>query len=95
MFKSLPEKGPYVFPSVRSKELSLKKGVSVLWWGRIRKRAGLPDVTIHDLRRTCESNLPIRGENLAVIARVLNQYKLSQHGDLRTPEFSAGPISPL
>jgi integrase len=61
MLKSLPQEGPYVFPSVRSKDLSLKTGVSVLWWGRIRKRAGLPDVTIHDLRRTCASMLAMKG----------------------------------
>jgi integrase len=70
ILKSLPQEGSWVFPSVRSKELALKKGVCVFWWERIRKRAGLPDVTIHDLRRTCASWLAISGENLAVIARV-------------------------
>jgi integrase len=77
ILKSLPQESSWVFPSVRSKELSLKKGVSVLWWERIRKRAGLPDVTIHDLRRTCASWLAISGENLAVIARVLNHTTLA------------------
>jgi integrase len=77
MLKSLPQQSPWVFPSVRSKELSLKKGVCVLWWERIRKRAGLRDVTIHDLRRTCASYLAISGQNLAVIARVLNHTTLA------------------
>jgi hypothetical protein len=48
-----------------------------VWWGRIRERAGLNDLNIHDLRRSCASWLAIRGENLAVIARVLNHTSLA------------------
>lgn len=47
-------------------------------WQRIRARAGLEDVRIHDLRRTCASWLAISGENLSVIQKVLGHTNL-QH----------------
>lgn len=40
-------------------------------WRRIRERAGLPDVTIHDLRRTTGSWLAMSGASLPVIGKVL------------------------
>ena len=47
-------------------------------WSVIRRAAGLDDVTIHDLRRTCASWLCVQGTNLAVIGRgVLNHTNLS------------------
>lgn len=47
-------------------------------WHAIRTGAGLPDVTIHDLRRTCASWLAIHGENMAVIGKgVLNHTSIS------------------
>jgi integrase len=77
MLKSLPQRGPWVFTRVKSVDMPLSKSVSFFWWRQIRKRAGLPDVTIHDLRRTCASYLAISGENLAVLARVLNHTTLA------------------
>lgn len=41
-------------------------------WIRIRDRAGLPDVRIHDLRRTLGSRLAIAGNSLPLIGKVLN-----------------------
>jgi integrase len=50
-------------------------------WAVIRTAAGLGDVTIHDLRRTCASWLACSGENMAVIGRgVLNHTSLSHTG---------------
>lgn len=46
-------------------------------WERLRRRMGLPDVRIHDLRRTCASMLAINGSNLPVIQQVLNHRSLS------------------
>ena len=40
-------------------------------WDRIRDRAGLPGVRIHDLRHTFASVLAARGESLLVIGRIL------------------------
>jgi len=77
MLRSLPQEGPWVFASPRTRETYVKKVTSYVWWQRIRQRAGLNDITIHDLRRSCASWLAIRGENLAVIARVLNHTTLA------------------
>lgn len=46
-------------------------------WRRIRTRAGLPDLRIHDLRRTCASWLAINGANIPVIQTVLNHSSLA------------------
>jgi integrase len=59
-------------------------------WNRIRTAAGLPDVTIHDLRRTCASWLACHGENLAIIGNVLNHSGL-QH----TAIYARLNISPV
>ncbi|RPH47280.1 MAG: hypothetical protein EHM84_08295, partial [Lysobacterales bacterium] len=55
----------------------VKKSTRFHNWRRIRERAGLPDVTCHDLRRTCASFLAISGENIAVISKVLNHTTLA------------------
>jgi len=46
-------------------------------WNRIRKKAGIEDVRFHDLRRTIGSWLAGSGENLQVIAKVLNHHDVS------------------
>ena len=46
-------------------------------WRRIRARAGLKDLKIHDLRRTCASWLACHGSNLSVIQQVLNHSSLA------------------
>ena len=46
-------------------------------WRRIRKRVGLRDVRIHDLRRTAASWLAINGSNLPVIQSMLNHKSLT------------------
>lgn len=46
-------------------------------WAVIRRRWGLEDVRLHDLRRTCASLLAIEGENLPTIQSVLNHRSLA------------------
>ena len=41
-------------------------------WSRIRERAGLPDITVHDLRRTVGSRMAQSGVPIEHIAQVLN-----------------------
>lgn len=41
-------------------------------WARVRERAGLPDVRLHDLRRTVGSWLALSGVSLPMIGKVLN-----------------------
>ncbi|MBF6571639.1 MAG: site-specific integrase [Candidatus Binataceae bacterium] len=46
-------------------------------WHRIRTRAGVPDVRIHDLRRTLGSWLAASGYSLPLIGRALNHTNVS------------------
>jgi integrase len=46
-------------------------------WQRIRKRADVPDVRIHDLRHTLASWLVAQGFNLSLIGRALNHSQVS------------------
>jgi integrase len=46
-------------------------------WQRIRERAGVPDVRIHDLRRTLGSWLAAQGYSLPLIGRALNHTNVS------------------
>ena len=60
---------PYVFPGIREGDhLRDLNGP----WARIRKRAGLEDVRLHDLRRTVGSWLAIHGASLPLIGKILN-----------------------
>ena len=80
--QALPRVCAYVFPASPNPRNGFQAG---LWcgtgvehaWGVIRRRAGLPDVRIHDLRRTCASWLAIAGANLPVIQQMLNHASLS------------------
>lgn len=75
--KALPRSGSYVFGTART-DSHWPPTTAHLYWKRIRSRANLHDVTIHDLRRTWASWAAMDGENLAVIARVLNHSNLQQ-----------------
>jgi integrase len=71
---------PWVFPGT-SKDApreDLKRS-----WDRVRKGAKIPDVTIHDLRRTTGSWLVQRGVPLKVIGAALG------HRDTRSTEVYA------
>jgi len=46
-------------------------------WQKIRRRVGLDDVRIHNLRRTAASWLAINGSNLPVIQQMLSHKSLS------------------
>ena len=65
---------PYVFPG-RSGQGHLVNVDRA--WERIRTKARIPDVRIHDLRRTVGSWLAGSGESLPMIAKVLNHRDLS------------------
>jgi len=76
LLKGIPqlEGNPYVFPGHKGTGhlVNLSKP-----WKRIRERAEIPDVRIHDLRRTVGSMLKASGEDLTLIAKVLNHQELS------------------
>jgi integrase len=46
-------------------------------WERIRNAAGVPDVTVHDLRRTLGSWMAAQGDSLLLIGRALNHQSSS------------------
>jgi len=46
-------------------------------WQKVRAEAGMGDLTIHDLRRTCGSMLAQRGCSLVLIAEILGHRDLS------------------
>ena len=71
ILRNLPryEESPFVFPSPtdpRTHRRDIKPQ-----WQRIRKAAGLEDVTLHDLRRTAGSYMAQAGVPLLVIQQVL------------------------
>jgi len=80
--RTLPRVSEYVFHST---PCSKNGGHAGLWsvtavehaWQKIRRRVGLVDVRIHDLRRTAASWLAINGSNLPVIQQVLNHSSLA------------------
>jgi integrase len=68
LLRELPRYNEYIFASKRGGHLTQPQGA----WQRIRARAGLGDVHIHDLRRTCSSLLGHRGASFPLIGAVLN-----------------------
>lgn len=73
--ETLPRRSEWVFPGQGGRAWS--GGTAEKEWGTIRRRWGLDDVTLHDLRRTCASYLAMHGENLPTIQNVLNHRSLN------------------
>ena len=61
--------GTFVFPSPVVPDKPLGDGLSL--WHRVRVRAGLADVRLHDLRHTYASQAVMQGIPLPVVARLL------------------------
>lgn len=75
----------WVFPSSGSKSGHVSKSGHIVdikkQWEQLRDQAGLPDVHIHDLRRTLASWMIKEGVDLKVVQSTLN------HKDLKTTMF--------
>ncbi|WP_235522998.1 site-specific integrase [Novosphingobium sp. Leaf2] len=68
---------PFIVPNPET----FKPFVSVYnAWDNARRRAGLPDVRMHDLRHSAASNLVNSGQSLYVVAKVLG------HAQVKTSE---------
>lgn len=79
VLRSIPrfEDCPYVVPNPKT----LKPFTSVYnSWDQARRRAGLADVRMHDLRHSAASNLVNAGQSLYVVAKVLG------HAQTKTTE---------
>lgn len=86
---ALPHVNAFVFAT---KQGHWSKTLAFEYWQDIRRGAQLPDVTIHDLRRTCCSWLACHGENVAVIGRgVLNHTSLANTGIYA--RLNTGPVA--
>ncbi len=71
LLEGLPrETSPFVFPG-RTRGTHLSVSNINRAWRRARKAAGVPDVTIHDLRRSCGSWLAMQGVGLPIIGAIL------------------------
>lgn len=75
--KALPSygAGQFVFPGNRADSHLVAPGYA---WERIRERAGLEDVRIHDLRHSFASFNLAAGVPLATISKMMNHSSLSQ-----------------
>jgi integrase len=76
LLQTLPrsQDNPYVFPGT-GKEGHLVNVSKA--WGRIRKKAGITDVRIHDIRRTLGSWMAVAGESLPLIGAALDHSNTS------------------
>ncbi len=76
MLKSMKAEAdsPFLFPGkVPGKPLQeIKKA-----WNTIRKKAGLPDVRLHDLRHTYASHLVSSGLSLSIVGKLLGHTQAS------------------
>lgn len=88
------ENNPHVFPGYdhRARQWSADKGRATFdhAWRKIRNKAGLHDVWIHDLRRTAASYMAQSGESLYLIGRTLNHS--SPGTTMRYARFQKGNI---
>ena len=66
---------PYVFPSPSDSRRSLSSNIPL--WRAVRRRAGIEDVRLHDLRHTFASHAVLRGIPLPVVSRLLGHKRPS------------------
>jgi len=67
IFDSIPKSGEWIFPSTDGPRRDFRRQ-----WRRIKKKAKLEDVRLHDLRRTLGSHLASDGVSLRIIGSILN-----------------------
>lgn len=67
--------GQFVFPSPVNPDMH--RGPELSLWPRVRKRAGVTDVRLHDLRHTYASQAVMKGVPLPVVARLLGHRNLT------------------
>ena len=66
---------PYVFPSADDPMKPLSQNYAV--WSLVRKRAGIEDVRLHDLRHTYASHAVMQGIPLPTVAKLLGHRHVS------------------
>ena len=81
------EGSPYVFPSIRG--IGPLVGLQKIW-NRIRQRAGLEDVRLHDLRHSFASVGAAGGDSLYIIGKLLGHAQ--QHTTQRYAHLADDPM---
>jgi integrase len=89
ILNGLPSKGTseFVFPGAGKSGHLAEPGKA---WRRIRERAGVPDVRVHDLRHTLASWLVAEGFGLPLIGKALNHSQVAT-----TARYSHLAIDPV
>ena len=72
-----PRSGPYVFPSPGDPARPMTKSSSARFWYLVRRRAGIEDVRLHDLRHSFASYAVMQGIPLPTVAKLLGHHKVS------------------
>lgn len=80
--KAIIERQPWgdstwVFPSFLDRTEQRSTGSVEGFWRKVRKRAGIEDVRLHDLRHTVATQAVLRGVPLPVVARLLGHSQVS------------------
>ena len=60
---------PFVFPSPRNPDRPYSDNLAL--WYRVRRKAGIEDVRLHDLRHTHASHAVMNGVPVPVVSRML------------------------
>jgi integrase len=93
ILRALPREAgnPFIFPSPRSRDGKPKHMANIQKrWEKIRTRAGLEDVRLHDLRRTVGSWLASSGNSVLVVQQALHHK--SYQAALIYARLSADPV---
>ena len=69
--------GPYVFPCPDDPMRPMAESSSLRVWYLVRRRAGLEDVRLHDLRHSFASHAVMRGVPLPTVAKLLGHRQVS------------------
>ena len=72
-----PRSGPYVFASPGDPMRPVTKSSSARFWYLVRRRAGIEDVRLHDLRHNFASHAVMQGVPLPTVARLLGHRNVS------------------
>lgn len=76
VLRALPCASTWVFEGTDGRPWSASSTEKA--WGNFRRMISLPDVRLHDLRRSLASYLAMHGNNLSTIQKVLNHHSLAQ-----------------
>ena len=93
VLSELPRDGDFVLPSVKSNNAPLSVSTMERAWGRIKAKAGLSDVRLHDFRRTAGTYAGQAGANAFLVRDLLGHKTLAMTA--RYVQRDADPLRAL